>query len=117
MNVVLDAGAFVAVERRDRKLGAILRVFQAQGVQLRTSAAVVAQVWRGGRRQTFLARALQGVRVHDLTPGVAASGTRDVVDAHLALIVEEEDDVLTSDPEDVTRLLDARGVEAAVVKT
>ena len=125
MNVVLDAGAFVAIERRDRKVGAMLRLFQIQNVELRTSAAVVAQVWRDGRKQARLARVLQGVRVRGLVPGVdrqagellAKSGTSDVVDAHLALMVEEDDQVLTSDPEDVRRLLDARRVEAAIVKT
>ena len=125
MNVVLDAGAFIAIERRDRKMGAMLRLFQAQGVRLRTSSAVVAQVWRDGRAQALLARILQGVAVRGLTPGVdrqtgellAASRTNDVADAHVALIVEEDDRVLTSDPEDLTRLLATRGVEATVVKT
>jgi hypothetical protein len=125
VNVVLDAGAFVAIERRDRKVGAMLRLFQAQSIQLRTSSAVVAQVWRDGRKQALVARVLQGVRVHGLTPGadkqtgelLAASRTTDVIDAHVALIVEDDDHVLTSDPDDLKRLLATRDIEATVVKT
>ena len=61
MKAVLDAGAFVAVEKRDRKVGAMLRVLQQRRVPLWTSAAVVAQVWRDGRKQAPLARILDGV--------------------------------------------------------
>jgi hypothetical protein len=38
---VLDAGAFVAVERNDRAMLARLRVAQQQGVELRTNAMVL----------------------------------------------------------------------------
>lgn len=125
MNLVLDAGAFVAIERRDRRVGAMLRLAQSQSIDLRTSAAVVAQVWRDGRKQALIARVLDGVRVRGLTPGadkqtgelLASSGTNDVVDAHLALIVEEHDQVLTSDPDDLEQLLSARRVTATIVKT
>lgn len=50
MKVILDAGAFVAIERRDRQIEAMLRVLQRQRVPLWTSAGVVAQVWRDGRK-------------------------------------------------------------------
>ncbi|HEV7452835.1 MAG TPA: hypothetical protein VGO16_15890 [Pseudonocardiaceae bacterium] len=51
--LVLDAGAFVAAERDDRVLIARLRAAQRHGVELRSNAIVVAQVWRdpqGARR-------------------------------------------------------------------
>ena len=54
MKAVLDAGALVAIDRRDRALGAQLRVLQRQGVPLRASAAVVGQVWRDDRKQVNL---------------------------------------------------------------
>jgi hypothetical protein len=122
MKAVLDAGAFVAIEKRDRKIGAILRLLQQQRVPLWTSAAVVAQVWRDGRRQAALARILAGVGVRALAEGddrdtgelLAVSRMSDVIDAHLVLGVEDGDHVLTSDEDDIGRLLDARHVDATV---
>ena len=125
MKAVLDAGAFVAVEKRDRRVGALLRVLQQLRVPLRTSSAVVAQVWRDGRKQARLARILAGVGVRSLAPGddrrtgelLALTGTSDVIDAHLALEVDDNDHLLTRDPDDLARLLDARGVDATLVTT
>lgn len=124
MNVVLGAGAFVAIEKRDRRVGAMLRLLQSQRVPLCTSAGVVAQVWRNGRKQALLAHVLDGVRVCGLNSGddrrtgelLAATGTRDVIDAHVALLVENNDRLLTSDPGDLQSLLTARGIRATVVK-
>ncbi len=124
MKVVLDAGALVAIEKRDRNVGAMLKVLEARGVPVRTSAAVVAQVWRDGRKQALLARVLAGVKVIGLTPGddratgelMAKAGSSDVVDAHVALLVEEGDQLLTSDREDLQQLLAAKHIEAIVVK-
>jgi len=44
--LVLDAGAFVAVDRGDRAMAARRRVAQRNGSELRSNGAVVAQVWR-----------------------------------------------------------------------
>jgi hypothetical protein len=63
VTAVLDAGALIAVDKRDRVVGAMLRVLQRDGVQVVTSAAVVAQVWHDPRRQVNLARVLTGVDV------------------------------------------------------
>lgn len=125
MRAILDAGAFVAIERRDRRLGAMLRVLQQRRVPIGTSSAVIAQVWRDGRKQAVLARVLAGVDVRALAPGddrrtgelLALSKTDDVVDAHLALGVEDGDRVFSSDPDDIERLLHARRVDAAVIVT
>jgi hypothetical protein len=46
---------------------------------------------------------------------LARAGTIDVVDAALALLVETGDTVVTSDPGDVTRLLDVEGSHARVL--
>ena len=123
MKAVLDAGAFVAVEKRDRNIRALLRVLQHKEVDLVTSFAVVAQVWRDGRRQARLAQVLGGVGVRALAPTedrrtgelLAQAGTDDVVDRHLSLCVGHGDHVLTSDRGDIERLLEARGVDAIVV--
>lgn len=123
MKVVLDAGALVAVDKRDRHVGAMLHLLEAQGVPVHTSVAAVAQVWRDGRRQALLARLLAGVKVVGLSPGdersigalLAKAGTTDVVDAHVALLVGDGDRVLTSDPADIRRLLTARRTTALIV--
>ena len=82
---------------------------------LATSAAAVAQVWRGGSRQARLARLLASDLVAELALdseasrrigllAAAAPGARDVVDGHIAIITLDRDAVvLTSDPEDIAR--------------
>lgn len=122
MRAVLDAGALVAVDRRDRLTGARLRVLQQQGTPVRVSSAVVGQVWRDGRRQANLARILAGVGIEALAKDdgrrigelLALAGSADVVDAHVALMTAPADLVLTSDPGDIRKLLQARGVPARV---
>ena len=122
MKAILDAGALVAIDRRDRMMGAQLRVLQQRGTPLRTNAAVVGQVWRDGRTQVNLARVLAGVGI---TPLGADDGKRigellrktdsaDVVDAHIALMAIPADLVLTSDPGDIRALLRVREVQARV---
>lgn len=123
MKVVLDAGAFVAIDKRDRRVGAMLRVLQRQRVPLWTSSAVVAQIWRDGRRQALVAQILGGVGARALAPGddrrtgelLARARTSDVIDAHVALITDDGDQVITSDPDDLERLLRAREIDASVV--
>jgi hypothetical protein len=122
VKAVLDAGALVAVDRRDRSVGAQLRVLQQRGTPLRASAAVVGQVWRDGRKQANLARVLSGVGIEGLGQDdgkrigevLARTGSADVVDAHVALLTAPGDIVLTSDPDDIRVLLQACGVAARV---
>jgi len=122
MALVLDAGGLIAVDRLDRKVGAILRVAQQENLRVRTSATVVAQVWRSGSRQANLARVLTGIDVAalDMQTGrsvgevLALSRTADVVDGHLGFIVRSGDTVLTSDANDIKKILSARGVSATL---
>ena len=122
MKAVLDAGALVAVDRRDRTIGAQLRVLQQLGTPLRASTAVVGQVWRDGRKQANLARVLAGVGIEPLSKDdgrrigelLAQAGSPDVVDAHVALMAAPADLILTSDPGDIRKLLRARAVSARV---
>jgi hypothetical protein len=122
MALVLDAGGLIAIDRQDRAVGAMLRVVQQERLPVRTSAAVVAQVWRSGARQANLARVLAGVDTVPLDSRasrsvgevLARSRTADVVDGHLGLIVGADDIVLTSDPDDIKKILRARNVRAKV---
>jgi len=122
MALVLDAGGLIAVDRLDRAVGAMLRVAQQDKIPVRTSAAVIAQVWRNGALQVNLARVLagvdaatlDGVRGRSVGEILALSKTADVVDGHLGLIVQSGDTVLTSDAEDIKKILAARKVGATV---
>jgi len=124
MTAVLDSGALIAIDRRDRKIGAMLRVLNREGVPVHTSAGVVAQVWRGGRQQVNLARVLPGVDVAALDDAAAkkvgqllgTSGTSDLVDAHVVLLVQPGGSVLTSDEPDIRALLRTRRVKATVIR-
>jgi hypothetical protein len=123
VTAVLDSGALIAIDKRDRRVGAMLRLLQRDGVPVETSAGVVAQVWRDARRQANLARVLPGIDIGAVDEVAAkkvgellrASGTTDLVDAHVALLVQRDDQVLTSDDADIKALLRTRRVKAAVV--
>lgn len=120
--LVLDAGALIGIERQDRRLGALLRVAQRERIPVRTSSAVLAQVWRRGSRQANLARVLAGTQIAALDPAggrrvgelLGRSGTADVVDGHLATVVGSGDVVLTSDVDDIGHLLRTRGVQVVL---
>ena len=122
MTAVLEAGALIAIDRRDRKVGAMLRVLRREAEPVRTSAGAVAQVWRAGRPQVNLARTLPGLDVSVLDELAAkkagellgSSGTSDLVDAHVALLVHPGGQVLTSDDADIKALLRTRRVRATV---
>jgi hypothetical protein len=124
MTAVLDSGALIAIDRRDRKVGAILRVLQRDRAPVHTSAGAVAQVWRDGRKQANLARILPGIDIGPLDEIAAkrvgellgANGTNDLVDAHVALLVQPDGSVLTSDEADIKALLRTRRVKAVVVR-
>jgi predicted nucleic acid-binding protein len=110
--VVLDAGALIGIERGD-PLARQYVLLAAKGVlAIATSAAVVAQVWRGGARQARLARLLRSDLLEELALDqfasrrigalAATTGANDVVDGHLALLAADRNaTVVTSDPDDL----------------
>jgi len=55
MKVILDAGALIAIDRSDRRMGAMLRV-QQRRIPVLSSSAAVAQGWREGRKQAGASR-------------------------------------------------------------
>lgn len=122
VGIVLDAGAFIAAERRDGTMVALIPKLIAAKIPLVTSAGVVAQVWRGGgHRQVPIAYLLRRTTVIDLTSSVArllgrmlgATQTSDAVDAHVVFLARERDwPVLTSDPSDLLALDPTLRVEA-----
>lgn len=89
-----------------------------------THGGIVAQVWRGGRgRQALLARALRHVEVVPLDDALgweagallARSGTADAIDAAVVAVARPGDRILTSDPDDIDRLVQASRLDIAVV--
>jgi hypothetical protein len=85
---------------------------------------VVAQVWRGrGSRQANLAALLRGVEVRDIDEATGRSagrllglaGTHDAVDASVVLLARSGDAILTSDPDNLRRLVEAAGTAARIV--
>jgi len=113
--VVFDAGAFIALERGSTPVRGYVLLADRGHAAIATSAAVVAQVWRGGSRQARLAGLLASDLVAELALdseasrrigllAAAAPGARDVVDGHIATIALDRNAVvLTSDPEAIVR--------------
>jgi DNA-binding transcriptional MocR family regulator len=122
--LVLDAGALVAVDRDDRAMIARLRAAEKAGLELRSNAMVVAQVWRDRLgRQANLARLLSAVDVRAVrhedgrAAGVllAAAGAADAIDATVVLLAAPGDRIVTSDPDDLTRLAAAAANRPAII--
>lgn len=113
--VVLDSGALIAFERNDKKIRSLFELAHQYGRTLHVPAAVVAQVWRDGRKQARLARLLGSnivnVRPLDCTEaqavGVICGQIRhdDVVDSSVLLLARHLGArIVTSDPDDMRRL-------------
>ncbi len=113
--VVLDAGALIALERRDTRMLALAADLVAMKVAAHLPAGVLAQVWRGSPRQHAVMKLVRtgALRVEPLSEEIAvriglllaASGTSDVVDAHVALLGRKlHATVVTSDPHDLHTL-------------
>ena len=115
-SITLDAGALIAVENRDRRIWATLELARRDEWQILVPAGALAQVWRDPARQALLATFLKWRRV-TMTPlnadaargaGILCgrSGTSDVVDASVAWCARQNGGrVMTSDPDDLRRLL------------
>lgn len=124
MNLVLDAGALIAVDRDDRRVAGLIELGRRAGAGLRTPAPVVTQVWRDGSRQARLARLLPLLEVRDTgLPDaklagelLAATGTSDAVDALVAGVARPGDQLLTSDPEDLSQITAALAFPVTVVR-
>lgn len=109
--MILDAGPLISVDRDRRAFAALLRAADEAGETLRTTEAIVAQVWRSPR-QVNLAAALKAIDVVDSFGNgrrvgelLAATDTDDPIDAHLVVLARSTNEaVLTSDPDDLSLL-------------
>ncbi|WP_420443514.1 hypothetical protein [Candidatus Poriferisodalis sp.] len=124
MSLVLDSGALISLERNDLATWERLSIAHRTGRPPITHGGVIAQVWRGGTgRQTRLARALRGIRTEPLDDALgrragvllARSGLADAIDAALVALCDHDDEILTSDPDDIAVLVDAAGLRVDIL--
>jgi hypothetical protein len=125
VTLVLDAGALVAVERGDREVIALIKRERLANRAPLTHGGIVGQVWRGGRgRQARLGQLLPGLEVAALDRELGrragsllgTTRTSDVMDAAIALLTSDGDDLLTSDAADLRPLVAAVGVHAEIIE-
>ena len=124
MTLVLDAAALIALEQNERPMWARLKAAHRDEEIPVTHAGVLGQVWRGGPRQARLSQALGGldVRAVDRALGRAAgellgrTSLSDVIDAALALLAENGDDIVTLDRNDFRILAGALGRHVELVR-
>lgn len=124
MSVVYDTGALIAAETDKPAFWKQHRRTLAGGVAPIVLAPVLAQAWRGGRKQTQLARALRGCDLIPFTPHdaygtgtlLAAARTADIVDAAVVLAaITRTAVIITSDPDDLHHLADVLGVHLELI--
>ena len=115
IGLTLDTGALLALERRDRRVRALLRTALTAQRPIAIPAGVIAQAWRGGPRQAEIARLLASETVRCVwldeweakEVGLLSGrcGHADIVDVHVALIARRRGDVVvTSDPGDIAKV-------------
>jgi hypothetical protein len=113
--ITMDAGGLIAVDRNDRRVVVLLARARETGSRVTVPASALAQAVRQPERQARLARLLRQPttdvvpldRVDATNVGrlLAASGTSDVVDAHVVICARRaRQQAVTSDPDDLRAL-------------
>lgn len=114
--ITLDAGALIALDRNDRRVIVLLARASETSARVTIPTTALAQAIRRPERQVRLSRLIRQPttdvvdldRVDATNVGrlLAASGTTDVVDAHVVICARRaQQQVMTSDPDDL-RILD-----------
>jgi predicted nucleic acid-binding protein len=121
--IVYDTGVLIAANKNARHVWADHRVRLEAGIIPAVPAPVIAQASRSPA-QIQLRRLLRGCEVIDLTEQLAhaagnllgRAGTSDITDAAVAsMAAVRQADVVTSDPADIKRLLQAGGAVSQVI--
>lgn len=113
--VTLDAGGLIAVDRGDRSVIVLLARATELGARVTVPAGALAQAIRRPERQVRLVRlirqpyadviALDRVDATNVGRLLAATGTADVIDAHVVVCARRAGQhVMTSDAADLRRL-------------
>ena len=116
LGLTLDTGALLALDHPAKAIAMQARLAEAvrRGGTVCVPVGAIAQAWRSSR-QVRLARLLKSrdIDIAIMTPNVARSvgllcarsGHDDVIDVHVALCaMERRHAVVTSDPEDMSRV-------------
>jgi hypothetical protein len=113
--VTFDAGGLIALDRNDRRVIVLLARANETKSRVMVPASALSQAVRRPERQARLSRlirqpstdvvALDRVDAVHVGRLLAASGTSDVVDAHVVVCARRSAQrVVTSDPDDLVRL-------------
>ena len=124
MSLILDAGAFTAVERGDREVIALVKWERLAGRAPLTHVGVVGEIWRGGAEaHARVALLLAGLDISPLDEALGKragvllgrSGRTDAIDSALVCLASDGDELLTSDPADLHDLARAAGVHIDLI--
>ncbi|MFI5301548.1 MAG: PIN domain nuclease [Polyangiales bacterium] len=113
--ITFDAGGLIALDRSDRRVLALLARAAEIGARVTVPSTALAQAMRSPSKQVRLSRlirqpttklaALDGPDATSVGILLAASRTADVVDAHVVICARRNaEPIVTSDPEDLSRL-------------
>lgn len=124
MALVLDTGALIGFERANPTIVAFLTTAHHEHLPVRTTTAAVAQAYRDGTRQVRLVRLLRGVDERALGREAArrvgrllgSAGSVDVVDGSVVDVATSGDEILTTDPDDLSMLANAAGLHATIIR-
>jgi hypothetical protein len=113
--ITFDAGGLIALDRKDRRVLALVSRTQELGLRITIPATALAQAIRNPARQALISRLIRQPGtdlVHLNGPDATAVGlmlarthTSDVVDAHVTICAQRAvQPVITSDPGDLQQL-------------
>ncbi|MBF6349629.1 PIN domain-containing protein [Nocardia flavorosea] len=113
---MLDTGALIGLEKGKPRAVGLLGEAARRKTRIAVPATVLAQAWRNDPRQHPIRRLLKTDTVTTITLDetaavavgaiLAATGTADVVDAHVIVVARalRADRIVTSDPDDLTAI-------------
>ena len=113
--ITFDAGGLIALDRKDRRVLALVSRAQELGLRITIPATALAHAIRNPARQALISRLIRQPGtdlVHLNGPDATAVGlmlarthTSDIVDAHVVICAQRAvQPVLTSDPNDIQQL-------------
>ena len=113
--ITFDAGGLIGLDRKDRRVLALITRTRDLGMRITIPATALAQAVRNPARQALLSRlirqagtdlvALDGLDAVAVGRLLARTETTDIVDAHVAVCAQRAAQaVITSDPGDLTKI-------------
>lgn len=116
MGLTFDAGGLIAIEKGSRETMALVKAAALRGRPVTVPSTVIAQVWRGNNARVALALkhcvpdTLDWAGAKSAGALLAKAGTSDVVDAAVVVSAQKRGDtIVTSDRDDIERLIEVCG--------